>query len=80
MPVRPQAYLTLLYAEPGNYGREVVRIMQALADWAKSKNAGKLWFGDFTGHDMLALSKLLGGRLAGHTYVLDLDGNEKILG
>lgn len=80
MPQRPQAYLTLLYAEPGNHGREVIRIVQGLRDWATEKQAGKLFFGDFTGHDMGAIAAILGGRLAGHTYVFDLDGNEKILG
>ena len=80
MPSRPQAYLTLLYAEPGNHGREVLRIVQGLRDWATGKNAGKLFFGDFTGHDMAAIARILGGRLAGHTYVFDLDGDAQILG
>lgn len=79
-PTRPQAYLTLLYAEPGNHGRQVLRIMQGLAAWAAEKGAGKFWYGDVTGHDMAALTTLIGGRLAGHTYVLDLDGNSSILG
>lgn len=79
-PDRPQAYLDLLYAEPGNYGREILRIMQGLRDWATEQKAGKFWFGDFTGHDMGALAALLGGRLAGHTYIVDLDGDAMALG
>lgn len=79
-PERMQAYLTLLYAEPGNYGREVLRVIQALKEWAVSKKAGKFWLSDVTGHDMGAVVKLVGGRLAGHTYVVDLDGSVETLG
>lgn len=77
---RPQAYLTLLYAEPGNYGRECLRILEALAAWAREKQAGKFWVGDTTNHDLGPVVKLIGGRLAGYTYVVDLDGDAEILG
>lgn len=79
-PKRPQAYLTLLYAEPGNYGRECLRLLEGLRDWASEKQAGKFWVGDSTGHDLGPVVKLIGGRFAGHTYVVDLDGDSKVLG
>ena len=79
-PGHRQAFLTLLYAEPGNHGREVVRIMQGLRRWADGKGATKFWFGDVTGHDMAKLAGVLGGRLAGHTYVVDLDSDPTLFG
>ena len=79
-PGHLQAYLTLLYAEPGNYGREVLRIIEALRDWAGEKKAAKFWFSDITGYDLGAVLKLIGGREAGHTYVVDLDNDPIALG
>ena len=79
-PGHKQAYLTLLYAEPGNHGLEVVRIMDGLRQWGKGVGVSKFWFGDVTGHDMAKLAKVLGGRLAGHTYVVDLDGDPAAFG
>lgn len=79
-PGHPQAFLTLLYSEPGNYGREIVRVLEGLSDWASSKGASKFWFGDITGHDMGKLATVVGGRLAGHTYVVDLDNDPQTLG
>ena len=73
-PDRLQAFLTLLYAAPKS-GLEAYFVLQALASWAKDKGATKLWIGDSTGHDLGVFVKRLGGRLAGHTYVLDLDAN-----
>ena len=80
MPGRFQAHLILLYSEPGNYGREVLRLMEALKQWALEKKAGKLWFGDVTGHDLGKIAGMIGGRTAGHNYVVDLDGDPKTLG
>lgn len=79
-PNNLQAFLTLLYAEPGNHGREVLRIVEALRDWATEKKAAKFWFSDITGYDLGALLKIVGGRVAGHTYVVDLDGDMQALG
>lgn len=79
-PGHKQAYLTLLYAEPGNHGLDVVRIMDGLRQWAAGQGVTKFWFGDVTGHDMAKLAKVLGGRLAGHTYVVDLDGDPASFG
>lgn len=79
-PGHVQAYLTLLYAEPGNHGREVLRILEALRDWAVEKKASKFWFSDITGYDLGAVLKLVGGRLAGHTYVVDIDNDPQALG
>lgn len=79
-PGHQQAYLTLLYAEPNTNGRAVLAIINALREWAVEKQATKFWFGDVTGHDMGKLATVIGGRLAGHTYVVDLDNDPNALG
>lgn len=79
-PERWQAFLTALYAVPGNHGREVLRVVEGLRDWSKGHGAGKFWMGDITGHNLGSISRILGGRLAGYTYVVDLDGDPKALG
>lgn len=71
-PGRKQAFLTLLYAEPGNYGREVLRLVEGLRDWAAERGAAKVWIGDVSGHDLGRIAEMLGGRFAGRTYVVDL--------
>ena len=73
-PSRVQAYLTLLYAEPGkNLSSEPFRIVKGLVEWARGKGATKFWLSDISGHDLGVFAERLGGRLAGHTYVIDLD-------
>jgi hypothetical protein len=79
-PGHVQAFLTLLYAEPGNYGREILRLVEAIRDWAVEKKCSKFWASDITGYDLGALLKIIGGRTAGHTYVVDLDGDPNALG
>lgn len=80
-PDRVQAYLTLLYAEPGKtLSSEPFRIVKGLVDWAKEQGATKFWLSDISGHDLGAFAKHLGGRLAGHTYVIDLDDKGKRYG
>ncbi len=73
-PSRVQAYLTLLYAEPGKtLSSEPFRIVKGLVAWARGEGATKFWLSDISGHDLGGFAKHLGGRLAGHTYVIDLD-------
>jgi len=73
-PKRVQAYLTLLYADPGKtLSTEPFRIVEALVAWAKEQGATKFWLSDISGCDLGPFAKRLGGRLAGHTYVIDLD-------
>ena len=73
-PKRLQAYLTLLYAEPAHTQLlEPYRIVEGLVDWARERGATKFWLSDISGVDLGAFAKRLGGRLAGHTYVIDLD-------
>ena len=74
-PTRPQAYLTLLYAEKGVSGFELLRLINGLKEWALSKGATKFWLGDITGHDMGPLISRIGGVFAGSTYVVDLAGD-----
>ena len=80
-PARVQAYLTLLYAEPGkSLSSEPFRIVKGLVAWAKGQGATKFWLSDISGIDLGVFAEHLGGRLAGHTYVIDLDDNGKRYG
>ena len=73
-PSRVQAYLTLLYAEPGTtLPLEPFRVVEALVAWAREQGATKFWLSDISGCDLGPFAKRLGGREAGHTYVIDLD-------
>ncbi len=78
-PSRKQAYLTLLYSIPVEAAslaasREPLRIAEKLVSWAKEQGATKFWFSDMTQTDLGRFAAVLGGKLAGHTYVIDLDG------
>ena len=76
-PGRLQAYLLFLYAtrEHSDFNVwEPFYILDALQQWAKLGKASCFWFGDVTGFDFEAYAKRRGGRLAGRTYVIDLDG------
>lgn len=77
-PSRKQAYLTLLYSGKDSpsfaLSLEPFFISQALIEWARGQGATKFWFSDMTGTDLGPFVKKLGGKLAGHTYVIDLDG------
>lgn len=78
-PTRVQAYMTLLYASP-EAGLEPYLLLRALAKWAAEQGATKLWIGTTTGYDFGIMALRLGGRLAGYTYVVDLDENENPYG
>lgn len=76
-PTRVQAYLTLLYSEPGfmrSLSLEPFQLIKRMIEWGKEKGATKFWMSDISGVDLGPFAKRLGGRLAGHTYVVDLDG------
>ena len=76
-PSRYQAYLTILASYPTKHlSMEPLRIGEALCKWAKAKGATKFGFSDVTGNDLSPLVKRLGGRFAGHNYVVDLDDNQ----
>lgn len=78
-PTRLQGYMTFLYATAAS-GFETFRLLRALCDWTKARGATKFWIGDTTGRNLGAFAQRLGGRLAGHTYVVDLDDNPNPLG
>lgn len=73
-PTKWQAFLTVMASIPQKtMSMEPYRICEAMVEWAQSKNATKFWFSDITGHDLAPMVRHLGGRRAGHTYVVDLD-------
>lgn len=73
-PDRVQAYLTLLYSDADNtHLLEPLMLVKNMKEWAVSKNASKFWMSDISGIDLGPFAKRIGGRLAGHTYVVDLD-------
>lgn len=82
-PGRLQCYLLFLYASKADGLSNVwepFRILDALADWGKENGASAFWYGDVTGFDFEAYAKRRGGRLAGKTYVIDLDGAGRAFG
>ncbi len=73
-PSRWQAYLILLVSFPQkSLSMEPYRVSEALVDWAKAKGATKFWLSDISGYDLGVFATRMGGRTAGHTYVIDLD-------
>lgn len=80
-PKHWQAYLTFIYSiDQQGSPFERFRIVRALRDWAKDRGATKFWLSDITGNDLGPFALRLGGRLAGHTYVIDLDDNANSFG
>ena len=75
-PDRLQCYMLFIAAHPctGANLMEPFHLMDAMRDWGKDRGATAFWFSDITGYDFAAYAKRRGGRLAGHTYVIDLDG------
>lgn len=73
-PDRMQCYLVLLVSFPSKVpSMEPYRIAEAMAQWGKSKGATKFWMSDISGYDLGSFAKRMGGRDAGHTYIIDLD-------
>jgi hypothetical protein len=80
-PTKYQCFLTVLASKPSkSLSMEPFRICEAMVEWAREKGATKFWFSDITGHDLAPMVRHLGARVAGQTYVVDLDPDAGLYG